>query len=741
MSKAVKIGISAALIVAGAVTGNVSLIVAGVANLATTLTTPKAPGRQASATTLSLGEVPREAVFGEAVVAGSLVDAFNYGGKYGTDWEVVIVALADHECEALVGFYVGDAYVPFAGDGDVAGYKGQLKVFFRPGTENQALPAIVTSHGPGWTANDNGAGVAYVVVAYKADEADAKKPVWTAGRPRFAWRLKGAKCYQARKDGSVPGGAGPHRRDDPSTWEWTDNPIDCRYNWVRGMYACNRVGQPTQLLVGRGLSAVEAPPANVFGPANLCDEPVALDGGGTEKRYRIGGLVSAGSSYIETEGLFASACAGVIVQPEGSVEIEPGHAKSPVAFITDDDIVVGTTVEYSEYRSRADQEWVNTVIGRYVEPAQKWGDHSAPIRRVDADVIADGGPREETLQLPMVTWATQAGRCSEIRRRFGRLQKTGALTLGPRFAELEEGDWIVWTSKRHLKGASVTFRAEAHNLDEKWRNRLSLREIHASIFSAGPFIPDLAVALKPVAPPEIGVPDVGAWTLEAGQLAGEAGAAIPALLITGAVEEPYVQEIRFEYRIDDASDPSLAADWVSAGSGSPGVKRKEIASIAPGKSYHVAISYVIGGEPGERRVLGPVTVGDLRFAGQVTSLISTSSPSPMTISASDTTITIPAHDRSYADRKVPVTGATTAVVAAAGSNNHVFYDDEARAGGAVLFQATTVAQDAQTTPQHPIRHYVGSIPTPAAGGTSSGSGSTPPGWSPEYYDSQNVQAQ
>src|SRR3546814_10137660 len=85
-----------------------------------------------------------------------LVDAFNYGGKYGTDWEVLVLALADNRCDALEGFYVGDKYVPFAGDGAVAGYNGQLSVWWRPGTENQTVPAVLTANGPGWTANDNG---------------------------------------------------------------------------------------------------------------------------------------------------------------------------------------------------------------------------------------------------------------------------------------------------------------------------------------------------------------------------------------------------------------------------------------------------------------------------------------------------------------------------------------------------------------------------------------------------------
>jgi hypothetical protein len=179
---------------------------------------PGRPPRSASASQLQLGEQPRQAVLGRSAVAGSLVDAFNYGGKYGTDWEVLVIALADHRCDALEGFFVDDTYVAFSGDGNVAGYNSQLQVFFRNGTWDQTVPSILTSNGPGWTANDRGRGITYVVVAYKADAPDAKNPVWPSGRPRFRWVLRGLRCYQARKDSTV-GGSGAHRWDDPATWE------------------------------------------------------------------------------------------------------------------------------------------------------------------------------------------------------------------------------------------------------------------------------------------------------------------------------------------------------------------------------------------------------------------------------------------------------------------------------------------------------------------------------------------
>lgn len=605
MSKVVKIIVGAALVVAGAVTGNFQLIMMGVSMVGGALLQPKMGNkkRAASSAQVQIGEVPREAIVGTAATAGSLVDAFNYGGKYGTDWEVLVIALADHRCAGLEGFYVNDVYVAYGADGNVAGYNNQLQVYWRSGTEAQTVPTILTSYGPGWTANDNGAGVAYVVVAYKADDAEAKNPIWPGGRPRFMWVVKGAFCYDARKDTTV-GGSGSHRIDVPATWEYSDNPIVTRYKWVRGFYACDRVGQPAQLLVGRGLSAIEAPPQNVFARANLCDEVV-----GGEKRYRVGGSISAAETFIEVEEDFAAACAGTIVQPEGCVEIDPGEARAVVATFTDRDLVVGSRVRWNNrILSTSSDEWVNTVVASYIEPTQKWAEHAAPVARDPADIAADGMPRELRLLLGFVTWTKQAQRCAEIVRRMGRLPGRAEVTLPPRFCEIEEGDWVQWQSARHFGGATLTFRVEGWGSNEKWHHTLQLRQISASVYSDTAPLDDGSIAAPSPTPPTIGAPAPGVWSVVGGQL-DAGGVAMPALIVTGSTDDTQARFIRMEYVQGDVM-PGPGTIWTDAGVTGPDVTRREF-SAAAGGTYYVAVSYIVDGVQGDRRILGPVTAGAL----------------------------------------------------------------------------------------------------------------------------------
>lgn len=598
------------------------------ASLISQLSMGKGPGRAAAAVQLQLGEQPRQAVLGRAAVAGTLVDGFNYGGNYGTDWEVLVIALADHKCDALEGFYVDDTYVAFTGDGVVPGFNGQLEVYWRDGSWDQTVPSILLANGPGWTADDRGRGVAWVTVAYKGDASDAKNPVWPSGRPRFLWVLRGLRCYQARKDSTV-GGSGSHRRDNPSTWEWTENPIDTRYNWMRGIYAGDRVNEPGMLLVGRGLSAIEAPPANVFARANLCDELV-----GGAPRYTIGGVVASTEAFIEVESDFAAAVAGTISQPEGAVEVDPGQGKAAVVTFTDADLLVGSTVTWNEQiLGQQDNDWINTVVARFVDPAQKWAKRSAPVRRDTADVIADGGPREASPQLDLVTRGAQAQRVAEITRRLGRLWGRAQVTLPPRFAFIEEGDWVRWQSDRYFGGATLTFRVEGWGSNEAWHHQLTLRQIAASAFSDTAPLDDGSVAINQAPPPAVSAPGSAAWTATGTTVSGASGA-VPAIRIDGAIDDAVATRIRVEYRkVGDTA-------WIIWGEFGRDLTTTIITGLGGGQAYQTAISYLVDGAWSDRRVLASVTTGAAGTPSAARQVVSRSVAYPVT--SNDNSITIAA---------------------------------------------------------------------------------------------------
>jgi hypothetical protein len=876
------------------------------------LTAPKIPARDAAEMTLQLGEQPRVMLVGETFTPGSLVDGFDYGGKYGTDWEVLIIRLADEPCEGLTGFYVNDEYVPYTGDGNYPQFDSHhFQLYFRANTSVDPLPDIVLDNGPGWTSDDIGQSGCDVIVAYLADAPDAKHPAWPGGRPHFGFVVKGGKRYDPRLDDTVTGGSGPHRIDDPTTWEWTANAVINWYAFERGVYVDGDTTDQSKLLVGRGLSAEESPPENIFAAANLCDDIAAaafpvqsltpasslagsayspdytklvvisgttyyvwyvptrtliatdtttnfgtahpavnddgsfyassgsasgtyhvFPGGGADKissttvsgglwnitaglwgrhsiptsemlefdgttfvgtsigfspdwyfndldgvnlavggkqsggsyvsgfgfynidasaqhlvtatstgsaraidngngqyfvhhgsslylidkstfaitagpvsavasstdnwfvplrngdksvwidwtrystqdlsvvetinpddwvtagsgsgaiydpindaiwnhdtldtvitvrflhrhgGYRVAGPIYSTQEFIDVEGMFAAAVGGNIVTFEGQVLLEPGQAKSVVATITDDDLLVGSEVNWNQgFLSESDGEWVNTVVANYIEPDQKWNAHNTPPLRDTADIVADGKPREATITLRLVRYSAQAMRVAEINRRLGRLWGRATIKLGPRFCELEAGDWISWTSDRYLAGGTKTLRIDANNIDEKWQNALTLREIDGSVYADDATFPtDQSTATFTPPPPDTSTPTSGTWTLAAVTL-DSAGASVPALELTGVAtdDDGSVESVIVEYWLSDGvTDPTVDPDsiaWTMVGTYPPSTTKIDITGLTGAGTYYVALTYIVSGIPGDRLVLGPVTIADLEVTASIT---------------------------------------------------------------------------------------------------------------------------
>ncbi|PZU00908.1 MAG: hypothetical protein DI624_01205, partial [Brevundimonas sp.] len=470
--------------------------------------------RQASVTQLSLGEVPREAILGMACTGGSLLDAFNFGGKYGTDTVTRVIALADHLLDGIVGYYVDDVFYNWTNNGVQPGFNGKLSIEFKNGFAGGNVPPLHVQQNGGWTANDVLAGVAHVVVDTRFDEA-----VWTQGHPRLKFVVRGLRVYDPRRDPAL-GYTGP----DPQTWADTSthtfsrNAALLRYAYTRGIYATGHQGEPQHLLIGRGLSAEEAPPARIIAAANLCDE--AVDG---EIRYTADGVIAANQAFIEVEELFAAAMAGVIVQREGGVEIEPGQAKAAVVTITDGDLVIGKPIGATPFLPDSDGGRINTIVPRYVEPTQGWLDHAAPVirdlSRMAPAPIGDGGPREMTLALALVIRASQANGNGAIALRKAALERRATVTLPPRFAGLEEGDWIAWKSDRRHGGATVRYRIVSFSLNAEWQNSLVLEEIASSVYGVPDPVEDRT--LPPPAPTPIDALQLFGVQAEAITLAGD----------------------------------------------------------------------------------------------------------------------------------------------------------------------------------------------------------------------------
>lgn len=481
-------------------------------------------------------DAPREVMFGTAATAGTLVYHHVYGPN-GNDNLQLIFALVDCECDALVAIHIDGKPVTWnSTTGDIAEFNGKLNVRFKRGAASDTVPAdFMANSGGRILADDSGAGVAAAYVTAQFDET-----LFPRGEPRMLFVLRGARLYDIRKD-STAGGSGAHRWGQPATYEWTDNAAVVAYNFRRGLYTAG------QHIGGMNTPAAALPASSWIAAANACDETVALAAGGTEKRYRINGIFPVPTPHREVLQDLLASCAGREIDSGGTFKLLPGVAQASVLSISDDDLMADADVEITPKRSR--NELVNGVFGSYADPAQSFETIALPPRLSPADELTDGGVRlTEHYALDMVTSNTQGQRVLEILRRRARYQMTVRCRLRSRFAVLEPGDVVTWTSARY-GWTSRQFEVQSVTLSEDLQPTLMLLETSASIYAWTVSDEMDPAEPEPLAPGGATLTSISGLAVQNVTVQGGNNTSRPGIHATWTpVTDPTVDSVRLEFR-------------------------------------------------------------------------------------------------------------------------------------------------------------------------------------------------
>jgi len=510
---------------------------------------PKSSSASAQGMQLSLSydiNGPRQIPFGKVASAGTLV-YHNVYGPNGNDYVQLVFKLADVPCTSLEGVIVagktvtlGDVETTAHASGrKVTEYPGAMWIEFHDGAWDQAADADLVAHStssPSWSTNHRGRGVCYVRVTLKFD---AK--LYKSGLPAFVWVFKGAKLYDWRKD-STNGGTGAHRWNDESTREYSDNATVCLYNFMRGINVNGiRVG-------GMNAPPDSLPAAAWTAAANACDEDVSLKSGGTEKRYRLNGIVSVDTENATVVRDMLSAMAGSLADASGVFKPYPGVAQTPVLTISDADLISDVELSFVPNLSRSNL--VNAVFGSFSDPAQNYQSAALPPRISPDDIEADGGVElSANYALDYVSSGTQGQRILEIFRRRNRFQHGLTFSMRASGAVLEAGDWVTVNFDRYGLSGLVCEVVQG-TLNRDATVPLELREVSGDIYAWSPVDDEL----DPLVPH-----DVGAGSARFSTITGilvqsilfetEGGEQTPGLQISwDAVTDPTVTGLVLEYR-------------------------------------------------------------------------------------------------------------------------------------------------------------------------------------------------
>ncbi|MEF2073475.1 phage tail protein [Consotaella aegiceratis] len=443
-------------------------------------------------------DVERQIAVGLVAVAGHDIYTNTYGGSNKKIQKVF--ELSDSRITAVTriainGYWYSldlsdeDAdrgYAVIGTDSDNDSAQGHIRFKIYDGTQTAADPNLIEEANPSgrWTENHVGIGISYVVVTAEWDDEDM------SSFPQFLFEFQGAPLYDLRKDDTV-GGAGSHRWDDPTTWEYSENPIVQSYNYERGFF----IGD--ELIMGKGMPASDLPPAAWMSAMNVCDE--AVD---DAARYRSGFIFSAGDGVTHTDNLepvLNAAAAMLVEKVDGDYPIV-GANQPVVATLTDDDLIVDASRTFQAKRSRT--ELVNAVFGSFNKPDDLWSSTSYEPQINETAQAADRERHAVPLDFEAVDNEGQAIRLADIAIRENRYQASATITVRPRWVRLEVGDWITWTSARY---GNRTYRVVGRSLapmnGQGARNvNLSLQEIGNGVYDSSVTIPERTVRVGQAAP-------------------------------------------------------------------------------------------------------------------------------------------------------------------------------------------------------------------------------------------------
>jgi hypothetical protein len=391
---------------------------------------------------------PHQVIYGRTRVGGNIV---YMEGTEGNKYLHVVVAIAGHEIDAIEKYYLNDEEVTIDGSGNVTAgsYANKVRIQYKLGTDNQtAFSDLVSASDSLWTSNHRlrGRAVVYIRLEYDQDK-------FPSGMPNFSFQVRGKKVYDPRS----------------ATTVWSANPALCIADYL------------TNSRYGLGcVYANEIDEAALIAAANVCDEDVSLDAGGTENKYELHGSILTSGTPEDIINQMLTSMAGKAIWTSGKWRILAGAYYTPTLTFDEDDLRAGFTVQSLVSR----RENFNCIKGVFVSAQDKYMSVDFPPLISDAFIALDNGETVyKNITLPFTTSVTMAQRLSKIELLKARQQITLTLPLKLQGLNANVGD-IVYVNNTRLGWSSKPFEVVAMSMsfDEALGVDLDLREISTDVF-------------------------------------------------------------------------------------------------------------------------------------------------------------------------------------------------------------------------------------------------------------------
>lgn len=433
---------------------------------------------------------------------------------------------------------------------------------------------------PEWGSSQATSGFAIVRWILKASTGS-----YPTGTPQPLWVVRGPSVYDPRLDSTYPGGSGSQRSDDRTTWAYSENPYLHALTWCLG-----------QTHNGKRVLGIGAPIANIDVAAFVAGANVADANG-----WNVGGQVFSTDSKWEVLTSMLQAGGGVPLQLGAMISCLVDTPKTSVATLTGNDVVGPCRVPGSQPR----RDRINRVMPRYRSEGNNWQMVVAAPVEVSAYITADGEQRTKGVDFPLVQQVDQVAQLSAYgifdARELGPIE----LSVKPRWQGIRPGD-VFTMNEPELGLNSQTLLCLNRSLDPSTMAvtltcRTETNAKHAA-----------ALALSGTAPPTpaltgidltlLAAPGGSAWSA-AGASFTNGTVTVPAIVVTGVIDNPNVNQIIIEQRVTGT------AIWTQVGVYPPNTTQVELTGVTAGTTYDIAVSYMVRGVVGAQLVIGAVTAG------------------------------------------------------------------------------------------------------------------------------------
>jgi len=443
---------------------------------------------------------------------------------------------------------------------------------------------------PMWSGSHRLSGkAAYLMVLGE----NSKRSAYPTGEPRPLHVVRGLKGWDPRRDSTYPGGLGPCRLHDPSTWLYITNPILWGLKWALGLWE-SPVGKGAPQ-VGYQVGGIGAKLSGIDVPAFVAAANVADANGWTVAAYP-----TTDDDKSQVLDSFLQAGGAIYAQRAGKISCISRAAPRP-SLVTITAFDTAGPLEIDTAASRIDR--INTIRPKFWSEAHRWQLTAIDDVTAQAYQDEDGGVRPRPLDYHYVPSAKQAAQLAALQIAHTREGIAGVIPLKPHMQRIRPGDAFTITEPGFvLNGLKCLC------LNTEYDPATRIVRVSFVSESDGKYAwalgqsptPPAPPALTPVDPTHVSPPLPGDWTITPRPPA-PGGGQLPGFDLGGIVSNETATAIIVEY------GPTETGPWKQAYQGPPTVTTIPIDGLQPGATYFVAVQYQRNQNYSERYIYGPYT--------------------------------------------------------------------------------------------------------------------------------------